>query len=201
MTPADDSRWHLAVGDPTLLGWVTMVAYLVAGLACWRAHRFCSFGTRMLLTSAPAEARHQERLASWWIGVGALMILLGLNKQLDLQTLLTAVGKEMALAQGWYAGRKQVKLAFVMLLGLVLGSLGLVVAYALRRVWRRLMPSLLGLVLILGFVEVRAVVFHALSVAPDSDVVTDPWYLELAGVGLVLWDAHRASRPPGRAKA
>ena len=128
------------------------------------------------------------------------MILLGLNKQLDLQTLLTTIGKDMALSQGWYAGRKQVKLAFVLLLGLVFCALGLVVAYALRRVWRRLLPSLLGLALILGFVELRAIAFHTLGVAPDSGLLADPWYLELAGIALVVWDAHRASPPLGQTK-
>lgn len=201
MNPTNDGRWHLVFGDPTLLGWLTLAAYLLAGLTCWRAHRSCRFGARMLLNASPAEARHQERLAHWWVGLGALMILLGLNKQLDLQTLLTEVGKDMALAQGWYAGRKQVKLAFVLLLGLALGALGLVIAYAMRRLWRRVMPSLLGVVLILGFAEVRAAVFYALSVAPASDLMTDPWFLEVAGISLVLWDAHRASVPFGRATA
>jgi len=201
MTPTDDGRWHLDVGDPTLLGWLTLAAYLLAGLACWRAHRSCSFGARALLHAAPAEARHQERLARWWLGIGALMILLGLNKQLDLQTLLTEIGKDIALVHGWYAQRKQMKLAFVLLVGLAFGALALAALYWLRHVWRRLVPSLLGLLFVLGFVELRVAVFHTLSVAPDSGLLADPWFLELAGVGLVLWDAHRASLPVGRATA
>ena len=83
------AAWRPGIGDPTAVGWATVVFYLVA---------------------------------------------LGLNKQLDLQSLLTAVGRDIAVAQGWYAQRKGVQLVFVAVVALVgMGAIGLIAATLARR--------------------------------------------------------------------
>lgn len=200
MDAGENGHWQL-IGDPTPLGWLTFAAYLVAAWVCWRAHRSCRFGSRALCASASHEAEHQRRLARWWLGLGALMFLLGLNKQLDLQTQLTELGKYLARAQGWYAGRKQVQIAFVAVLALGLVTVGLGVAFALRHVVRRILPALVGLILILCFVELRAAAFYVLRATPSSGPLTGEWILELAGIGLVTWGAYRAWVPTGFASA
>lgn len=88
------------------------------------------------------------------------MGLLGVNKQLDLQTWLTQVGRDLAFAQGWYAERQVVQVAFIAAL-----ALGAVVATAaLLRVVRGMGPEIncaaAGLVFIAAFVLIRAASFH-----------------------------------------
>lgn len=197
----DEGRWHLAVGDPTPLGWLTFGAYMLAVILCWRAYQSSVVGACMQAASSPIEADRQRLLGWWWLGLAALMLLLGLNKQADLQTLLTEVGKDLARTQGWYAERRRVQFAFVAILALALVTTGFAVALALRSVLRQIWPALLGLALILAFVELRAALFNVLRRESGTDTLQDLWLLELGGVGLVIWNAHRAVLPIGRGGA
>lgn len=201
MNLGDEGRWHLAVGDPTPLGWLTFVAYMLAVILCWRAYQSSVVDVCMQAASAPIEAHRQRLLARWWLGLAALMLLLGLNKQADLQTLLTEVGKDLARAQGWYSERRKVQFAFIAILALALVTTGFAVAFALRSVLRQILPALLGLALILAFVELRAALFNVLRREPGTETLQDLWLLELGGVGLVIWNAHRTVLPIGRGGA
>src|SRR5205085_8940882 len=53
----------------------------------------------------------QERRA--WYSISSLFLALGINKQLDLQSALTELGKIIAHAQGWYEQRRLIQLVFV----------------------------------------------------------------------------------------
>ncbi len=78
-------RWSPRIGDPSLMGWLTVGVYLLAGLvALW------------VLASArfPAATRGRERL--FWLFVALILFFLAINKQLDLQSYLTAVGRCVA---------------------------------------------------------------------------------------------------------
>ena len=84
-----DGRWHPGIGDPTFLGWFTAFSYLAAAWLCRRAGR--------RVRGKHPDARRM-RLA--WSLMALLMLALGINKQLDLQSWLTYVGKDMAIQQG-----------------------------------------------------------------------------------------------------
>ncbi len=183
-------HWQL-IGDPTALGWTTFLAYLLAAMACWRAAKFGNARSLQTQTSATPGSDGLRTLCWWWLGVGILMFLLGLNKQLDLQTFLTEVGKIMARDQGWYEGRRHVQVLFVGMLAIVLGVISVLAAYALRPVLSHVLPALVGLVLIFIFVIFRAMVFHVLRVGSDAEPLTYSWVLELTGIGLVGWNALR----------
>jgi hypothetical protein len=87
-----DGQWRPGIGDPTPLGWATVVAYLAASWACCRA------------AAAERRSAHRGRNSTrpFWSSLGLLLLLLGLNKQLDLQSALTAFGRRLAREQGWY---------------------------------------------------------------------------------------------------
>ena len=53
-----------------------------------------------------------------WFGLSILLLVLGINKQLDLQTLLTALGREIAQENGLYESRREIQLIFVILFAL-----------------------------------------------------------------------------------
>lgn len=186
-------RWRPGVGDPTVMGWATVALYLgaaaLAGLVIARSGGF------------PPETRRRERL--FWVAMLALLLVLGVNKQLDLQSALTAVGRCVAQLDGWYAERRATQARFI--LALLAAALAGAVAMALLlrgALWRQ-GPALLGMALLLGFVLARAVGFHHVDALISARVGgwRLNWILEIGGVALVcfgaLW-ALAAARSPAR---
>jgi hypothetical protein len=171
-----DDQWQLGIGDPTPLGWITVAAYALAALACWRCH---------------SVATRRSSNARFWLGISIAMALLGINKQLDLQSALTALGRWLALTQGWYARRHGVQLVFI---SAIAGTGLLVLAGMLRMAWP---PSagralaLCGLVFLAVFVLVRAASFHHVDLLLNSAALGLRWngILELGGIACVTLGA------------
>jgi hypothetical protein len=93
-------HWSPGIGDPSVMGWLTVVLYAVGAWQCYRiaaeqAHRF-----------APREVMLWRLLA---LG----LLALGINKQLDLQTAFTEIGRMVAAHQGWYERRHEVQINFI----------------------------------------------------------------------------------------
>ena len=142
-------RWDPVIGDPTVAGWVTVaihaaVALLAARLA-WRA-------------PFPSQSRARER--RFWILLCICFLALAINKQLDLQSFLTATGRCAAKLQGWYGSRRAVQMLF--LLGIAFGAVLALwsLFWLFRGTWARTGLPILGLSIVLGFVMMRAVGFH-----------------------------------------
>ncbi len=196
-----DGRFHVGAGDPTLLGWLACAGYLGAAVVSLGAHRSSRYGARTLASAWPEEARNQRALSFMWLGLCVLMLVLGVNKQLDLQTLFTEVARDAAKAHGWYSGRRVVQLAFLVGMTLFGGLLTVVTCFALRRVLGRIALVLLGLLSIGAYVLLRAATFSHF-VAPNGPVARAPyWWLELAGIALVTVAALRGTVPWQRASA
>jgi len=182
-----NGRWEPGIGDPTVLGWVTVAAYLAAALFAFR--RALTVGTRT------AGSERAGRLLLWW-GLVALLLLLGINKQLDLQSWFTSVGRDLARSQGWYERRSGVQLAFIA--GISAAALGGLAgsAWAIRRSWRRDGLAFTGAVFLVAFIVVRAASFHNidrfLGFSPGG--VRMNWILELGGIALILAGTVRAGR-------
>ncbi len=162
--------WTPQIGDPEITGWLTVLSYLV-----------CLFLAVKVLRRRPAGAAR-----GLWLAIAGLMAFLALNKQLDLQTALTATGRCMARAQGWYDNRYLVQLAFIA--GLVLGVvLALIWATkAVRGHMRRNGLALLGLAVLCGFVLVRAVGFHHVDMLISMDFANLKFNFWFENAGLVL---------------
>jgi hypothetical protein len=130
--------WEPGIGDPTVYGWVTVGAYALAAFCCWRA------------------ARVAGRQRTFWLVLAAITAILCVNKQLDLQTLLTDFGRFEARRHGWYEQRQTYQLAFVFLLGAVsaLATIGLIVR--MRRAGAPVWGGICGLALLLLFIFLRA---------------------------------------------
>ncbi|HSV69784.1 MAG TPA: hypothetical protein VLI72_06695, partial [Methylibium sp.] len=182
-----DGRWQLGIGDPTVVGWLTVAAYAGAAWMCWRARRTPA--------ATPASA------ARFWVLVAAVMLLLAFNKQLDLQGALTQFARDLALAEGWYRERRAVQLAFigwVVLAGLMAG--GYLVQLA-----RPPSPgrgiALAGIALVIVFVLVRAASFHHVDLVLTETALglRWNWILELSGIACVAAGALRESRRPAAA--
>ena len=113
----DADGWHLGIGDPTAVGWLTVAAYFFAAFLSWKAA-----GRARAPGGWPPQA-------VFWVGLAALLVMLGINKQLDLQTWFTLAAKRAAQSQGWYENRRIVQFLFILALGA--GSL-----FAVYLAWR-----------------------------------------------------------------
>lgn len=138
-------NWSPGIGDPTIAGWVTVVLYFAAALLCWRARD----------AVGPPERR-------WWTVVAVLLVLLGFNKQLDIQTLFTEIGRSVARAQGWYnEERRVVQFDFIVAMAIGGGVIATIMAATVgRRVGRWARLSMMALCALGVFVLIRATSFH-----------------------------------------
>ena len=181
----DGDVWRLGIGDPTVMGWLTVVAYFVVAIFCLR------------------EAVHARRVRApsekllFWGTLTMLLVFLGFNKQLDLQTLLTLTGRRIAIAQGWYENRQVVQIFFV---GCVAVG-GFISVALMRRLVRKhadLRLPLLGFVVLLVFVVIRAASFHHVDQLINFRMggVRMNWVLELGAISLVAMGAAKARKGP-----
>jgi hypothetical protein len=191
-----DGRWHPSIGDPSLVGWITVLAYVTAALLAARSAR--AHGR----PAAQADVAEARLLARFWWALACALLALGINKQLDLQTLFTQVLRDLAQAQGWYERRRPYQVAFIAAIAVV-GSLGTaLLAYSLRRVVRRVWLAVLGVGLLVSFVMIRAASIHQIDVLLKQGAVRLNWILELGSVSLIGLSALRElRRAPAREAA
>ncbi|MBC7522811.1 MAG: hypothetical protein H7268_17175 [Sandarakinorhabdus sp.] len=164
--------------DAGTLPWLAVSGYLIAaGLCLWRR--------------GPA-ATPRERL--FWLLAALAMLALGINKQLDLQTALTAALRTTAKDNGWFDQRREIQRIFV--IAVTVG--GVVVCAGLAWLVRGLRPAVLsvlvGLCLLAVFVAVRAASFHHIDVVMRMSVLGLKLHtvLELLGIAIVALAATSA---------
>jgi hypothetical protein len=184
----DNDHWVAGIGDPTVAGWVTVAAYFCAALLCWRAAR----ATRVTSAGATEQTR-----ASWfWTAFATVLVLLGFNKQLDLQTWLTLFAKHLAVEEGWYFQRRLLQAAFIGAVA-VAGATGLLGMRFLAG--RTTGPSRLALAggIFLGcFILIRASSFHHVDrmLGVNFGGLKVNWILELGSIACIGVAAALAAR-------
>lgn len=169
-------RWSPQIGDPDLAGWLVTLAYLGAALLAFLVWRRANVGRR-------------ERL--FWLMILGLILFLGLNKQLDLQSALTATGRCIAKFQGWYAERRAFQRHFIEALfagALAVMALGL---WMMRRHMRRNSPAMIGLAILAAYVAERAGGFTHLDalVSQKALSATGNFLFEISGLLLIMLNA------------
>lgn len=145
-----NGRWHPGIGDPTVLGWTIAISYLIVAVLCWRARR------RPLINDS-------WRLASarrFWTWLAFSMLALGINKQLDLQTLFTQIGRNLAREQGWMNDRRTVQEWFIVIVALVGISLAVWLIWRTRKACIPYRLAIVGIIFLICFIVIRAASFH-----------------------------------------
>lgn len=168
-------HWIPTIGDPTPMGWLTVLAYFATALLCWRA------------AQAPAPGDLAGREVHFWHAVAAAFVLLGINKQLDLQVLLTETARVMARAQGWFERRREFQFEFVIAIAVVALVAGAGLYRWLRHCHRMVRAAALGVTFTLAFVVLRASSFHHVDAMINARIagLRGNWILELTGIGIV----------------
>lgn len=140
------------VGDLTILGWVVFAGYFSVAALCYRAAAVCWQNEGVRRSSCRV-----------WIAIAGILVLLGVNKQLDLHVWLNAFGRQLAEAEGWYQNRGLAQGVFfggvvvvviaacAMLIGLGRGQL------------RAVSGALLGVAALAAFLLIRAISFDVID--------------------------------------
>lgn len=178
-------------GDPTVVGWLTLLAYLAAALLTWRVRA---------KLGASDQLRSERR---FYTAVALLALLLGINKQADFQTTVADAARSLLAATELYEQRRVfqgVATVLVLAIGaaLVVALLRLVL-HAPRATER----VLVGILMLFAFVAFRALLFAKLSWIGASSVLRA---FELLGILVVMsgsWTRLRAlsSASAGRESA
>jgi hypothetical protein len=171
--PLSSGAWRFGVGDPTIAGWLITGGYVLAALRCLSAAR-----ADLLSAALRPDARP-------WLCIAAFAAVLGINKQLDLQTLLIEWGRTAALEGGWYERRRIAGGVFFGVLGLT--TVLTVGIWARRHRYFICRHPLLctGIFLVLFHAGLRA----ADSIHAGPGGVAWPFVIEGTGVSLLVLGA------------
>jgi hypothetical protein len=166
-------NWSPGIGDPTIGGWVTVVLYFSAVWSSWKTSNF---------VNTPSEGH-------LWRAISILFVALGINKQLDLQTALTELGRVFATEQGWYGERQTIQAWFI--IGVALTCTFVAVTLP---IWARKSPAptwlaVIGMTTVLAFVLIRAASFHHIDKFIGNRILglRWNWVLEMTGIAMVIF--------------
>jgi hypothetical protein len=169
--------WSPGIGDPTPVGWFTAFAYLGAAWVCYRvASRTPTF---------LAEARRERNV---WLVLAVVMAALGVNKQLDLQSAVTELGRLLLRGRGLYDERRSLQEVFIVGVAIVaIVAIGWLLFLA-RRTSRQTRTAILGAMLVFAFVVIRAASFHHIDrlLGVEWLGLRINWIAELSGIFIVV---------------
>lgn len=185
MAVGPDGHWAPGVGDPTPMAWVVVGIYVLAIVVALR--------------NAIAARRTGQPMDFWGL-LAVLLFLLGVNKQLDLQTWFIETGRDLALSQGWYERRRIFQWAFVavLLVAMVLSVLRVRERWA--DLWHQYRLVGAGVCLLLVFVFLRAATFQHVDELVGFQIGggRPTKALEPLALLLVAWACDRWRRSFGR---
>jgi len=131
----------------------------------------------------------------------AMMVFLGLNKQLDLQSLLTEAGRILSFKLGWYEQRREFQKWFMiaLLAAASIGALSTLIFF--RGFWKQHLLLLSGLFLLVTYIALRAASFQHIDalIGRHLENPRTGGLLETGGIGLILLAALIDWRNPSKA--
>jgi hypothetical protein len=176
-------NWRPQIGDPTFAGWFTVFSYFLAAVLAY--HVYGHF------LNSKQLSHDKQRL--FWLSIVLCAFFMGINKQLDLQSLLTAIGKYFAYQQGWYQNRRTVQGAFIAIVFLFGTSIICWGLGTFKGILKDNWLAFTGIVFLIVFILIRASSFHHM----DSLIRTHflglklNWLLELSGIYCIIINAVR----------
>ena len=176
------AEWTLGIGDPTIIGWTVCAAYAYASWRC-------------LTAGAQANTTRAAGLTRFWLACAFVLLLLSLNKQLDLQKIFTQMARALAREQGWYKSRKPVQFAVLGAALLIVLALSCWMMFLLRTHWRKVAFALGGFFVISTYIAMRATSHHDIDALMRAGPVPLRDSMELCGIALICWGTRQSRRP------
>jgi hypothetical protein len=175
-------HWSFVIGDPSFMGWLTVVAYFfAAGLS------YLVFRNSGDLFPQPTLRKQK----AFWLVMAVTMFALGINKQLDLQSFMTAIGRYYAIRGGWYGHRQIIQGLFVKFIVLSSGCSVAFLVWYLRDTLKYNGLAICGVCLLAAFIAIRASSFHHVDIFINSTILSlrINWIIELSGILMVALSA------------
>jgi hypothetical protein len=171
---------HLDNGNLSPLGWVVAVVYVIGAVFCAQAG---------LVTQQHGRAR-SDKQQPWW-GLAVVLLFLGLNKWLNLQTWLINLGSAVSQSEGWSQYGHAVRVGFVVLF--TLAVLTATIACLVKWGWFFKQQPLVGtgVALLFLFIVVRAATINHIDDLLHVNLHDDywGWILELLATTCFAWSA------------
>ena len=164
------------------MGWVTVAAYFLTAL----------IALRLVLNSRrwfPADIYPAQR--RFWLVVFLLMLALGINKQLDLQSLITEMGRYYAARDGWLEYKRYVQVGVIISI-LAVAAVSLSFFFIrMRQLLRINWLAIAGLTCLLVFIISRATSFHHMDIFIGVSILGARvnWIMELGGLAAIALSA------------
>lgn len=176
------NNWKPGIGDPTIMGWLTVLGYFITAILCFKCGQ-------------------KKKNSHWiWWALSLLLLILGINKQLDLQSWFTIMGKKIAIKQGWYEKRRFVQRDFIIgLVAISSASFMFIMQWMGTKVKQFILP-LLGLIFLLVFIIIRATSFHHVDrlLGWELGGIRLNWILELGGISCLAIAAIKEILTPNK---
>jgi hypothetical protein len=172
-------HWSFAIGDPSLMGWLTVAAYFfAAGLSC------LVFKNARDLFPQPTIQKQK----AFWLVMAFTMFALGINKQLDLQSFLTDIGRYYAIQNGWYEHRKIIQSIFITAIVVTSACFMMFLIWYFRDTLKYNGLAICGLCLLASFIAIRASSFHHVDIFINTTILSlrINWIIELSGIFMVV---------------
>lgn len=171
-------HWTFLIGDPSFMGWFTVGAYF-----------FTFYLSCVVFTNAEGLFSKQtvRKQKAFWLIIAATMFFLGINKQLDLQSYLTAIGRYYAQRDGWYQYRQIFQSSFIKFILLFSMLVLTFLIWYLRDTLRDNILAICGLCLLAAFVAIRASSFHHMDFYINTRILNlrINWIIELSGIFMI----------------
>lgn len=180
----EKNGWRLCIGDPYPIGWIIFAAYLIASVLCFYVGNSISKSNSI---------NKEKRDIIFWYGLSILLFFLGINKQLDLQTLFTASGRAIAHSQGWYTIRREVQKIFI--IGFTFISLFSLIGIGIffKKQVLKNYYIIIGAIVIVFYVIIRASTFNHIEFIPSGlhtiFSIHTKYIIELLGLLFILYGA------------
>ena len=140
-------EWQTSIANADAADWINVAANLFAAImSIW--------------ASKHARISRAPRENIFWHVTAGIVIFLAVNELLDLQTLLTAIGRKHAIQNGWYGEHRKVQYLFIIGLSVAAAIAGTVMLWLTRRTHITVRLAIFGLAMIGLFVLFRAASFH-----------------------------------------
>lgn len=170
-------NWTPTIGDPTFVGWLTVALYLVTAWRC-----------AALARSMHARSTVTAREFGVWCLIAVLFLALAVNKQLDLQSALTELGRVLIYRTDRFAYKQAIQFWFVV--GIAIAAL-VGISAAIAVVWKTHIGTwigTIGTVIVVAYVLTRAVSFHHIDrfIGSQFGALKWNWVLEISGILIVL---------------
>jgi hypothetical protein len=186
--------WHFEFDNPTILGWSVVAFYGIAALSCAVA----AMPARSRRGLDPKRGQRAGSAGIWW-ALALALTFLGVNKQLNLQTLLIVVMRHLSVVGGWWGHRRAVQLVFGLVFGSGVGLLLMWLASRHRDFFQKNRQVFWGVIILGVFVSLRAATINHTDEFLRINLEDEywAWVLEISGSVLIGIGAMQARLPSG----